>query len=95
MLHQRQPRLRLSHHLNIPTAVTTTAVAPIPSGFRGQKSYLLDCKSRPAGSVCISYADGYIWLVYDSIAGWDDAGYRQGHPLTSSQRLQSGLLPHC
>jgi hypothetical protein len=39
-----------------------------------QKSYSLDCESRPAQTVCVKYEDGYIWLVRDSISGWEKAG---------------------
>jgi len=34
-----------------------------------QESYSGDCKSRPAGTVCIKFSDGYLWLVEDSILG--------------------------
>ena len=39
-----------------------------------QESYSLDCKSRPAGTVCVRYDDGYIWLVRDSIRSWERRG---------------------
>ena len=39
-----------------------------------QKSYSLDCGSRPEQTVCVSYDDGYIWLVRDSISSWEKAG---------------------
>lgn len=36
-----------------------------------QASYSLDCKSRPDGTVCVEYDDGFIWLVKDSIKKWE------------------------
>lgn len=39
-----------------------------------QESYSLDCKSRPKGTVCVRYDDGYIWLVRDSIRSWERQG---------------------
>lgn len=42
-----------------------------PEGYTEQLSYSGDCRKRPAGSVCIGYADGYIWLTYAGIKGWD------------------------
>jgi len=39
-----------------------------------QESYSLDCTSRPVGTVCVRYDDGYIWLVRDSIRSWERIG---------------------
>jgi hypothetical protein len=39
-----------------------------------QESYSLDCTSRPKGTVCVRYDDGYIWLVTDSIRSWERQG---------------------
>ncbi len=49
-----------------------------PPGFVEKNSYAGDCRSRPAGTVCIEYSDGYIWLVDDSVIGWDERGSWQG-----------------
>lgn len=35
-----------------------------------QPTYTGDCAHLPAGSTCIEFADGYIWLVEDTITGW-------------------------
>ena len=35
-----------------------------------QESYTGDCRQRPAGTACLEYADGYVWLVRDTITGW-------------------------
>ena len=36
-----------------------------------QEPYTGNCKSRPSGSTCLGYDDGYIWLIYDVVLGWD------------------------
>jgi len=49
-----------------------------PEEFSQQRSYAGDCSKRPEGSVCISYEDGYVWLVNDAIIGWRGGGTLQG-----------------
>ena len=39
-----------------------------------QDPYPFDCPSRPDGTVCVEYDDGFIWLVRDSILSWDMSG---------------------
>lgn len=39
-----------------------------------QPSYSLDCTARPDKTVCVRYNDGFIWLVRDSISGWELSG---------------------
>ena len=39
--------------------------------YQQQSSYGGDCSSRPQGAICVRFADGYVWLVTDSIIGWD------------------------
>jgi len=51
--------------------VTIAGPEPAPS-YIEQKPYSGNCKLRPSGTVCIGYSDGYIWLVSDSIQGWED-----------------------
>jgi hypothetical protein len=53
---------------------TTTA----PLEFIEQAPYTGSCTARPSGSICLQFEDGYVWLVYDSISGWGDAGFWQG-----------------
>ena len=36
-------------------------------GFDEQPAYTGDCMSPPAGSACIGFKDGYIWLVFDLV----------------------------
>jgi len=51
----------------------TPGPAPSPApGYIVQESYSGDCGTRPSGTVCIAYSDGYVWLVFDSIQGWED-----------------------
>ncbi len=61
-------------------AITGTPNVPAnaPPGYAEQPSYTGDCGARPAGSICLKYPDGYVWLVYDSISGWGDVGSWQG-----------------
>ncbi len=40
-----------------------------PEGFQQEPSYSGDCASPPAGSACIRFRDGYLWLVQDVIKG--------------------------
>ncbi len=63
-------------------SVTPTLPGPQPPvGFGQQESYTGDCRSRPAGTVCIAYSDDYVWLVQDSILGWDEDGTWEGHTI--------------
>ncbi len=58
-----------------PPVPTSTPTKSMQSQYvyKKQAPYAGDCLMRPAGSVCIKYDDGYIWLVYDSIIGWDES----------------------
>jgi hypothetical protein len=62
---------------NSPAAPATTAAASSPE-FTHQPSYGGDCPHRPAGTTCVAFSDGYIWLVRDSIGGWRDGQPYQG-----------------
>ncbi len=46
---------------------SSNELAP-PEGFQEQPSYSGDCASPPAGSACLRFRDGYLWLVPDVIA---------------------------
>jgi hypothetical protein len=53
-----------------PSPIPTLSPAPEPQ-FVQQPSYTGDCKQRPAGTVCLGFDDGYIWLVSgESVVGW-------------------------
>jgi len=40
-----------------------------PEGFQEKPSYSGDCANPPAGSACLRFRDGYLWLVEDVVAG--------------------------
>ena len=49
-----------------------------PPSYYEQASYAEDCEKRPQHSVCLSFGDGYTWLVFDSITNTEmreAAGY--------------------
>jgi hypothetical protein len=69
----------------VPPPPPTWTPAPDPNapppGFVEQPSYTGDCKQRPAGSICLRFTDGYIWLLSpfgDEVLGGDDIGTWQG-----------------
>jgi len=35
-----------------------------------QASFLGDCGRLPSGSICLEFADGFVWVVEDAITGW-------------------------
>lgn len=55
----------------------------IPAGYQEQSSYTGDCRNRPQGSVCIGYDDGYIWLVKDTVTGWEERGTWEGKKIVT------------
>jgi hypothetical protein len=52
-----------------------------PAGFIERSSYAGNCGQRPAGTVCVSFTDGYLWLVSDSIVKQEDRGSVNGKTL--------------
>jgi hypothetical protein len=56
-------------------ASSTGSDQPVGNGpkgarlFREQASYVGDCRNPPVGSACITYSDGYRWLVADTPDG--------------------------
>lgn len=69
---------------SVPTPTPTPTPKPASEVFREQPSYSGDCRARPQGSVCISYQDGYIWLVYDSVLGWAERGMVEGRGVVAA-----------
>lgn len=72
---------RLATAVSRATLATMLAAGLIGGAFRRttpanaepsttQPSYRGDCRQPPAGSTCLQFSDGYIWLVQDTIAGW-------------------------
>lgn len=39
--------------------------------WQQQGPYDGDCRSRPAGTVCATFEDGYVWLVHGAVSGWE------------------------
>lgn len=50
--------------------------------FIEQDSYSGDCLSRPSGSVCAQFWDGYIYLIYDSVLDGGTAGTCNGNEIS-------------
>ena len=79
----------------VSTTISSLVPSPVPSpvvpteeptpmqndGFTDQESYAGDCANRPAGSVCLKYTDGFMWLIYDSVQDHGDGGLWQGNPV--------------
>jgi hypothetical protein len=67
-----------SVHRSQGTPAPVPGSAPAPQlgevsceGFVEQPSYSGDCTARPRDMVCLGFSDGYIWLVKDSVEGWE------------------------
>jgi hypothetical protein len=65
----------------VTTASTTTSNNAVPAGFRNQASYTGNCASQRPGTICMTFPDGYVWLVNDSVVKWEDRGSVAGKPL--------------
>ena len=56
-------------------SATRPASPPASSGSTAswgqQDSYAGDCKARPAGTVCVRFDDGFVWLVRGGVSGWN------------------------
>jgi len=61
-----------------------------PEGFQQEPSYSGDCASPPAGSSCIRFRDGYLWLVQDVIKGKrEEVGAWGSHQVMEATGKQS------
>jgi len=40
--------------------------------YKQQESYAGDCSLRPPETFCVGFSDDYIWLISDSIIGWEN-----------------------
>ncbi|MGO8735195.1 MAG: hypothetical protein ACLQVM_20650 [Terriglobia bacterium] len=61
-----------------------------PEGFQQEPSYSGDCASPPAGSACIRFRDGYLWLVQDVIKGKrEEVGAWGSHQVVEATGKQS------
>jgi hypothetical protein len=63
-----------------PTAAPSATPTPPPQ-FVEAAPYTGDCKQRPSGSVCLTFDDGYVLLIYDSVAGRAYGNPWQGKPV--------------
>lgn len=52
-----------------PDAPPERSVSTAP--WQDQESYAGDCRARPAGTVCLRYKDGYVWLIRGGVSGWE------------------------
>jgi len=55
----------------LPSPTLRKDVTTPPTGYTEQESYSGDCYERPSGSTCLGYSDGYKWLIYDTVLGWE------------------------
>ena len=69
----------------------TLVLAPNPpSGFVSNPSYTYDCGSRPTGTICLGFSDGYTWLVNaQSIESVTSGGTWDGHPIEVATGVSS------
>jgi hypothetical protein len=61
-----------------PKPSSNTLSVSAPEGYKVQASYNGNCANRPAGTVCLAFSDGYVWLVSDSIQSQADRGSWEG-----------------
>lgn len=53
--------------------------APDPATLRWtERDPASDCSTRPAGTVCLRFDDGYLWVVEDVVRSWGLGGAYQG-----------------
>jgi len=50
--------------------------------FEERPPDLEGCRRRPPGTVCVGYEDGYLWLIRDSVVGWDELPLGDGRTLS-------------
>ncbi len=72
-----------------PVVPPTATLSAATSEYIEQPAYSGDCSQRPANSVCLSFSDGYLWLVYDSVAGSRDGGVWNGKPIEVIEGFKS------
>lgn len=54
--------------------------SPLADGnrYRHGVTYQGDCAQRPAGTVCVRFDDGFVWLINESVVGWESHIGTQG-----------------
>jgi len=55
-----------------------SGVSGVPQGYKQQASYSGNCAARTAGTVCLGFSDGFVWLINDAITGQQDRGTFEG-----------------
>jgi hypothetical protein len=69
-----------------PTPILPTATPTNTLGFVEQESYTEDCTKRPSDSVCLAFSDNYVWLIHDSVSGWNlEAGFWEDKKIEIAQ----------
>ncbi len=53
-------------------------IAQEPPGYYSQATYESNCAKRPEGSICLSFSDDYVWLVYDTIISRETSDWKGG-----------------
>ncbi len=61
-------RLPLKEPAELPLVLSGPKKGP-PPGFVSQPTYEEDCRERPAGTICLQFSDGYIWLIEETPLG--------------------------
>ena len=65
----------ITFDVNVPVAkhqFDVQLVASPPSvPWVTQPPYSGDCLTRPPGTVCLGFSDGYVWLITGSVSGWE------------------------
>ena len=41
-------------------------------GYEEKEPYTGNCSKRPKGTICLRFSDGYVWLVSDSVKGYEE-----------------------
>jgi hypothetical protein len=59
------------------SANASVAIAEGCAGFKTEPSYT-GCASRPPGTSCAVFSDGYVWLARRGVVGWRDAATCEG-----------------
>jgi hypothetical protein len=49
-------------------------------GYWQQAPYAGDCGTRPAGTFCATFSDGYIWLLPEALSSWESGVDCRGRP---------------
>jgi len=62
------------------------------AGWKAQPPFVGDPRNRPPGTVCISFADGYLWLISESVDGRES--WREGDRTVEAAMSQRRRYEH-